>query len=163
MIVANSSPIIMLAKQGVLYLLKECFQKVIIPKGVYEEIMQKKESHEAISLEKAINDKWVIIEKINVMLVLDTRNISQAEKEAISLAAKHKSLLLIDDDSAKRYASIFGIEAHGTLYIIYLAYVKKFIDKPKALNLLENMIANGFYISAETYTKFLELLKSLKG
>ena len=162
MIVADSSSIIILAKQGILDIFKKCFQKAMIPKSVYEEITQKKDSPEVIALENAIKDKWIVIEKATIIPMLDTKNIGQGEKEAISLAYKHKSLLIIDDDSAKKYASIFGIEAHGTLFVVYLAYIRKFIDRTDAVDILEGMIADGFYISAETYMRFFELLDSLK-
>ena len=162
MIVADSSPMIILAKQGMLNLLEECFKKVIIPQGVYEEITQKRESPEVIALEKAIEDKWVIVEKTTSAPLLDTKNISQGEKEAISLAVKHKSVLIIDDDSAKKYASIFGVEAHGTFYVIYLACARKLIDKTSAKNLLESMITDVFYVSSELYSRFISLLNTLK-
>lgn len=162
MIVANSSPIIMLAKQGILELLKKCFGRVIIPQGVHEEISQKKGSPELMALEKAINDKWVVVEKINIIPALDTKSLGQGEKEAISLAAKHKSVLIIDDDTAKKYAAIFGIEAHGVFYVIYISFKRRFIDNTNALNALEGMIADGFYISNNVYRRFFELLKSKK-
>ncbi|MBI2541881.1 DUF3368 domain-containing protein [Candidatus Woesearchaeota archaeon] len=162
MIVADSSPIIALAKQGMLDLLKKCFGKVFIPNTIYMEVMRKKGSPEAVSLEEALNSKWVVVEKVEVIPHLDTKNIGQGEKEAISLAFKHKSILLIDDDSAKKYASIFGIEAHGTFFVIYLATAKKLIAAADARNALKGMISDGFYISSELYSRFLELLESLK-
>ena len=162
MIVVNSSPLIILAKQGLLHLLEKCFQKAIIPKSVYEEIMQKKDNLEGIALEKAIKDKLIIVKKTDVIHALDTKNIGQGEKEAISLASKHKSILIVDDDSAKKYASLFGVEAHGTLFIIYLSCIRKIIDRGDSIDILEGMIEDGFYISAETYRRFFELLDSLK-
>ena len=48
-------------------------------------------------------------------------------------------MLIIDDDSAKAYASIFGVESHGVLYVIYLAYKKKIIDHDGAMNVMEGM------------------------
>lgn len=161
MIVADSSPVIILAKQGLLELFKKCFQKLIIPQSVYEEILQKN-TPEAIALTKAIKDKWIFVEKVAINPILKTEKIGQGEKEAISLALKHKSILIIDDDSAKKYASIFGVEAHGTLYIVYIAFIKNLIRRNDALNVLKNMIADGFYISAEIYNKFYELLGSIK-
>lgn len=162
MIVANSSPIIILGKQGILDLLKKCFKNLIIPKSVHDEVMHKKGSPEAVALNKAINEKWVSVEKISVSPVLLTNRIGRGEKEAISLAAKHKKLLLIDDDSAKTYASILGVEAHGTFYVIYLACLKGSISKAEATQTLESMITDGFYVSTELYSKFLDLLNSLK-
>ncbi len=162
MIVADSSPIIILAKQGRLAILKGCFNKVIIPKSVYEEIMQKKDSPEIIDLNLAIKDKWVIVEEASIIPMLGTKNIGQGEKDAISLASKHKSLLLVDDDSAKKYASIFGVEAHGSFFVIYLACMKNLIEKEDAADVLKRMIADGFYISSELYVKFFELLNPRK-
>lgn len=162
MIVANSSPLIILAKQGLLDLLKKCFESVIIPESVYNEIMQKSGSPEAIELNRAIEGKWLSVQKMAVIANLETKNIGQGEKEAISLACRNKSLLIIDDDTAKKYASIFGVEAHGTFYVIYLACIRKLIDKTRAKDMLDSMIADGFYVSSESYSRFIKLLEILE-
>lgn len=163
MIVVNISPIIILAKGGMLELLKKCFKKAIIPKSAYAEIMQKKGTYETIALQKAIKAQWITVQKTAVISELNTKNIGQGEKEAISLAFKRKSLLIVDDDSAKKYASVFGVEAHGTLYVIYLACARKLVDKTEAVNALEGMIVDGFYVSSELHMKFLDLLNTLEG
>ena len=162
MIVSNSSPIILLAKQGMLGIMRKCFGKVIIPKSVYDEVAQKEESPELIALDKAIRDRWIAVEKVMVASALETKKLGKGEKEAISLAAKHKCILLIDDDSAKAYASIFGIDAHGVLYVIYLAYKKKIIDHDEIMNAMQGMAVDGFYISNDVYTRFFDLLNSDK-
>lgn len=162
MIVVNSSPIIILAKQGLLELINKCFKKAIIPQSVYEEVMYKSDTPEAIALSKAIEEKWISIEKVEIIPKLETKNIGQGEKEAISLAHKHNFMLIIDDDLSKKYASIFGVEAHGTFYVVYLACAKKIIDKTEARNILEGMITDGFYVSSEFYSRFIELLDSLR-
>ena len=162
MIVSNSSPIIILAKQGMLDLLKKCFKEVIIPESVYEEILHKSGTLEAIALNQAIKEKWISVQKVAVIVKLETKRIGQGEKEAISLAYKHKSLLVMDDDSAKKYSSIFGVESHGTFYVIYLACIRKLLDKSSAKEVLENMIADGFYISSEFYSRFIKLLDTLE-
>lgn len=161
MIVSNSSPIIILGKQGSLELLRRCFKKIIIPESVYNEVLKDKNSPESIALEEAIIDKWIIVEKASVNPLLETLNLGQGEKEAISLAVKHKIMLIIDDDSAKAYAKILGVKAHGTLYVLYIAVLKKYIDKAGAKSILERMIRDGFYISTDIYSRFLELLNSL--
>ena len=109
MIVTNSSPLIALGKQGVLNLLERCFQKVAVPKSVYDEVSVKKDSPEAVALEKAAKDKLVIVEKVSINPMLISEKMWQGEKEAISLAVKHKAELLMDDDSAKAYASFWEL------------------------------------------------------
>ena len=161
MIVSNSSPIINLGKQGVLELLEKCFKKVILPKSVFLEIMEKEESSEFKSLQKAIDEKWSIVESVEIDKAIDTKNLGQGEKEAISLAARKKCLLLIDDDNARKYASILNLESHGTIFVIYLSVLKGFLDKNKAKDIFENMIKDGFYVSTEVYAEFLNLLEKI--
>ena len=70
--------------------------------------------------------------------------------------------MLIDDDSAKSYALMLGVEAHGTLFVVYLVHVKGFINREEARGVLDAATANGFYISTEVYLKFVNLLNSVK-
>lgn len=161
MIVSDTIPIINFGKQGVLYILKECFGKVITPRAVYEGINKKTNSPEALALEKAINEKWIEVEDVKVNFLLKSDSIEQGEKEAISLAIKKNTSLLIDDDSAKAYASVLGVETHGSFYVLYLACSKKIIDKKKAKIIFEGMIREGFYLFTELYLKFFELLEEI--
>ncbi|MBI3052223.1 DUF3368 domain-containing protein [Candidatus Woesearchaeota archaeon] len=162
MIVANSSPVITLARQGLLDLLKDCFEKVIIPECVYKEVMHKDASPEAVALARAIKAKWISVHPSPIIPNLETKNIGEGEKEAIALAHHHKFLLIIDDDLAKKYSSIFGVEAHGTLYVIYVACARKILSKSRARIALDSMIADGFYISSNLYSEFISLLDSLE-
>ena len=125
MIASDSSPIINLGKQGFLELLKKCFGKVIVPKAVFVEIMKRENSTEAKSFEKGINERWIIVERVDISPVIETKNLGIGEKEAVSLAAKMNYLLLMDDDNAKKYASILNIESHGTIFVIFLSVLKK--------------------------------------
>lgn len=63
--------------------------------------------------------------------------------------------------SAKDYAFILGVEAHGSLYALYLACAKKIVDKDKAKEIFEGMIRNGFYVSTDLYSRFLKLLEEM--
>ena len=162
MIVTNTSPIIALGRLGVLGLLAKCFKQVIIPEGVYQETTIRKGSPEAIALDKAVKEKWVVVESVTVNPFLLTDKLGSGEKEAISLAAKRKAMLLLDDDTAKAYASVLGVQAHGTLYVIYLSVLKNFVSQAAAIEILDAMIANGFYISTDVYSKFVSNINSLK-
>lgn len=161
MIISNTAPLLNFGKQGFLDILKKCFGNVIIPRAVYEEINKKSDGPEILALEKAISEKWIEVEDIQINLLLKSEGLGQGEKEAISLAVKRNAILLIDDESAKTYASILGVEAHGSLYVIYLAYSKKIIGKEKAKIIFEGMIREGFYVSTDLYLKFLEFLDKI--
>lgn len=160
MIVSNASPLINFGKQSKSDILKKCFGKIIIPRRVYDEIAIKEDAIETIVLKKAIEEKWIFVEDIKINKFLKTQNIGEGEKEAISLAAAKKSILLIDDDIVKEYASLLGVEAHGSFYVLYLACELKVINKDEAKEILDRMVKEGFYVSTELYSRFFDLLGS---
>ncbi|MBI2140475.1 DUF3368 domain-containing protein [Candidatus Woesearchaeota archaeon] len=163
MIVADTSPLIVLGKQGKLELLRLCFGKVSLPEAVLREVSGRKESEESIALASAIKSKWIGAIKISINPLLETSKIGIGEKEAISLAAKLKSILIMDDALAQSYASLAGVEAHGTLYVLLSALKKRFIHNEDAKEMLYGMMAQGFYLSAEVYGRFLQMLEEISG
>lgn len=158
MITSNSSPVITLGAVGKLNLLQKCFKEVIIPLAVMEEILQKKDNPESLAVQKARGEGWLKVETIQIHPLLKVGMLGRGEVEAISLAVKHKSLLLIDDDMAKNYGGILGVEAHGTLFVLSLAQKKSLLDRTEVILLLQRMIERGFYISTEVYAEFVKSL-----
>ncbi len=160
MIVSNSSPLISLGKIGKLGLFQCCFSRIIIPDAVYHEITQKEESPETIAIQKAIEEKWIAVEKIEPNPVLKTEKLGKGEQEAISLAVQHNAILIIDDDTAKMYARLMGIEAHGTLFVVFSAWRKGLLSREGSIDLLNLLVKNGFYLSTEVYAEVLNDLSS---
>ncbi len=155
MIVSNTSPLIVLGKIGKLNLLKACFSKVLIPLAVYEEVMAKKENIEARALDRAIGERWLIVER-EIVNPEETSMLGRGERQAIALAAQKKLKLLIDDDVAKAHASLQQVEAHGTLYVLAQAFQKKIITKKEIEVIFQEMLSVGFYVSTEVYAKIVE-------
>lgn len=123
--------------------------------------MEKKASPEAIELQKGINDKWIEVKKTSINSLLITQKIGEGEKEVISLAAKNKAIAILDDDTARGYATILQIETHGTIYVLLLAIKKRIITKAKGTMFLNTMLAKGFYMSTEIYIKTQQMIDSL--
>ena len=162
MIVSNASPLIYLAKVGKLYLLKELFQIVLIPKSVYEEVVIKgkdKGFPDAEVVERAVKDGWIKVVEVQTEKEFD--EIERGEAEAIELALKESLDLLVDDSTARVVASSLGVRPIGTLRVLYLAVKNGLISKYNAKKTLSLMIKEGFRISIEVYSRFLEELEKL--
>ncbi len=159
MIVSNTSPLIFLGKIGKLNLLKDLFEKVKIPLSVEEEIKVKDDSLEWIELNKAKKEGWIKIEEVHPSELLKSDAIAEAEKKAITLADQKNCIVLLDDDQAKAYADIVGVESHGTLYVIMKAKTEGLITADEATEILDNMMEKGFYISTQVYKRFQEYMK----
>ncbi len=161
MITSDSSPLIVFGRLGSLGLLRSCFQTVAIPGAVYSEVACRPNSPEAIALQEAIHTGWVVRQATPAAKLLLQANLGKGEVEALSLAKKLGTMLLIDDENAKTYAALLGIEAHGSIYVLFLACKKGIIAKKQAKALLDSMVQTGFYISTNVYVRFVSLLETL--
>lgn len=159
MIVSNTSPLIHLAKVGKLELLKRVFNKVEIPLSVYNEIIKHPKSIETIIIKKAINEGWLIIKKVTLKEPFKKfSTVAKTELEVIALAIKEGKTAIIDDKNAVQIANIFNVEVHGTLFIILKAVKEKLLKKEEAIDVVNQMMENEFYLSSDVYALFLKLL-----
>lgn len=160
MVIVNSSPIITLAKIGRLELLHKLFGNVIITENVYQEIMSRPTYAEAIAVKKAVeDDKWLKVQKYHGT----SKVLGAGEASSIGLATKLKQPLIIDDKKAVFIANTFGIECHGTLYVILEALKKKVIkNKKEAIDVVNQLISNKLYLSTEALSEFYSLLDKIK-
>lgn len=151
MIVSNASPLIVLLKTNKLSILKEVFQKVIVPKAVHEEITAKE--HEKRIFKKI---KW--IETRNVqnkdMVTLLEKLIGKGEAEALVLAKELKATLLMDDAKGRKYAKLLNVEVIGTLGLLKLAKNHGLISSVK--DVINDMLAEGYYIEDKLIEKILK-------
>lgn len=159
MIISNSTPIIHLGKVGYLHLLQKCFSRITIPEEVFVEISAFPESLESILLRRALTEKWIEMEKVPMAKELESfSELDIGELKAISLALKKKEPLLIDDKAGKQIAILFQVEVHGTLFVILEAYHQTFINRDEAIEIVNKMMRNEFYLTSEVYALFLELI-----
>ncbi len=160
MIISNTSPLIHLAKVGKLELLRKLFKTVQIPLSVYNEVIKHPKNTETIIIKKKVNEGWLKIKKSTPKEPLKKfSNIAKTELEVIALAIKEGKTAIIDDKNAVQIANIFNVNVHGTLFIILEAVKKKLLKKKEAINIVNQMMENEFYLSNDVYALFLDLLE----
>jgi predicted nucleic acid-binding protein len=150
-IVSNASPLIVLLKINKLSILKELFEKIIIPEAVYKEITAKEP-------DKLIFDKigWIKTRSVtNIeMTTLLEKLVNSGEAEAIVLAKELKVTLLIDDAKARKYAKLLNIELIGTLGLLKIAKKNGLVQSVRKV--IEDMLAEGYYIEDKLVRKILK-------
>ena len=148
-IIADTGPIIALAKVSRLQLLSAIFGQIHIPNAVYRELMAKT-GDEADEIDEALRD-FISVEELNYHfpenLGQRLQQLGKGEKDAILLAhLEHANTLLIMDDKAARNAAIeLGIPVTGSVGVIITAKNKGLI--PHAGNLLLAMRERGYWLS----------------
>ena len=152
--ISNSSPLIFLSKINSLKLLKDLYNYITIPEAVKSEVLIKEKEGYSI-IDKAIEDKWIMIENPKKILNLD---LGKGENSAITLARENKDSLIIDDAVGIKVANSLNIGTIRTTTVIILAVKRKLLTKKQAISLINKLIENGYYISPRYYSLILTKL-----
>lgn len=146
-IVADSSPLIGLARIGQLELLPQLCRRVVVPPAVWEEVtIHGRVAPGAHAVSQAA---WLEIQAPNPVLVEPMAIlVDRGEAEALALARQMDgSLLLVDDARARRVAERLNVRRIGTLGILRRAKQSGLIDRLRPQ--VEALLANGIYIRQE--------------
>ncbi len=147
-IVSDTSPITNLLQLGKLDLLHKMFGDVVIPRKVYQELIEDEGSERVL-----IDQDWIkVVEVKDVSKVSELENLlDSGESEAIILAEELKAdLLLIDELKGRNIAESRGIKITGLLGILVQAKIRGFQESLKPdLDRLIDVI--GFRVEKNLY------------
>ena len=157
MVVSNTSPIINFAVIGHLELLKELYEKIIIPQAVYHEITIKGASQ--AGADEIDNLGWIEVKEVPDKHLSEALKLEldQGEAEAVALSVGiGAELLLIDERRGRDIADRLGIKYIGILGVIIEAKNKGLITAVKPL--LDDLISKaGFWITKNLYNRVLQI------
>ena len=159
-VVSDTTAVSNLVQIGHLELLKKIYSRIIIPKGVHDELLVLDKFE--IPIQEILKSDWIEVRKVEseVLLKKFSTELDLGEAEAIALAIElNAEYLLIDEKLGRRIAKENHIPIIGTLGILL---------KGRELGLIKNMRGQmddlrkiGFWISDGLYDKILDLEKSI--
>ena len=159
-IIADTTPLIVLAKTGLLELLQRRFQDITVPEAVYREIMIGQDKAAEI-IEK--NLSWIHIKEIENKNSMSRFSpaLHAGEVEAIILAEElNAGLILLDDEAARKAAVARGFQITGTLGLILFFKQKGWISSVNQV--LDSLELAGFYVSKKLRKIILNQAGELK-
>lgn len=150
MIIGDSSALVALAVVNQLELLEKLYDNLYIPQAVFDEVTQ-------IGKPQSNKLRQFLQSKVKqVDLTLTQLGLGLGELEAITLYKKlDADVLLIDDNRAKKYASLNGVKVIGSLGILIKAKEQGYIERVKPL--LDEIQKSEVYISKKLIEKVLEI------
>ena len=115
-VVADSSPIVYLARINRLELLRSLYSEVFVPDAVWREV--------AIEGKELASEGWICVD--NSVTVSTSENplleeLDDGEREAFALAIRLQALLIIDEAEGRAVASKLGVKLTGTLGVLVQA------------------------------------------
>ncbi len=159
MIVSNSTPLIYLAKLNKLDLVINLYNKLIIPKEVYNEVVvegKRFNNKEVILIEELINKKLIEI-KESGKLKKEISSIHIGEAKAINLCLKTKNKeILIDDKEAYELCKLFNLKPIRTTAFLLICVKEKLITKKEFKELLVLLSKEGYFLSIEVFQFLLD-------
>lgn len=156
MIISDSTALITLINIDEFELLHFFVQKIVVPKEVYDEIVQTDASRVFINLQ--IEKKFIEVGRYTNELLYDELHIllDAGESASIALALERKLPLLIDEKKGRRVAENMGIEIIGVIGMIRFLYKKERISKKRTQQILEKLTISSFRVSQKLMDMVLE-------
>lgn len=164
-IVCDSSPLIWLTKTGNIKLLKQLYESVIIPEEVYNEVVTNgllKGYHDAHVIQEQINQSWIRVEKLDEetstrcsLITENAPEIHLGEVQVILLAHSMNLDLLMDESCGRAFAETWGLNVHGTLYVVLRSLREAIITQDEAKDVISSMVEKGFRIEPRLVTRVL--------
>jgi predicted nucleic acid-binding protein len=145
--VADSGPLICLARINQLELLPRLFAKILVPPEVWDEVTVRGQGHPGAYEVSQVT--WTTIQKPDPQLVKPLSILVDAEEaQAIALAQTTADCtILLDDARARKVAQRIGIKQIGTIGLLLRAKRRGLIEKIRPQ--IDGLVENGIYIRKE--------------
>ena len=128
-VVANAGPLIALSKLGILHLLPHLYETVLIPSGVYDEVVThgiELAQPDAYTVQLAVARSELTVVSTESTRLSETERDSPlhlGERQVIQLALRESpDWVLLDDQLAREQAKQNGLRVKGTLGILVQAH-----------------------------------------
>ncbi len=152
LVIADSSPLIVLVKIGHIEVLPKLFGEVVIPPAVASEIAAS-ERPQIVRSFAAARPAWLRVHAPSAVQQLT--KLHQGESEALSLAMElHAELVLIDERKAYQEAVARRLNAVGTVGVLERAAAEGLLDLKDAFDGLKQ---TDFWISDKLLDQRLKL------
>lgn len=149
--VADTGPLIYLGELDVLSALT-VLDEILVPETVYREL-------EAGELPADLDElQFTVVEADRT--AIDAKELDPGETAALAIARDRDAMLLTDDLDARERAGSAGVEVHGTIGIIALAYGRGRFEKDEAKSLLRQLQQETrLYVTSSVVERGIEMVE----
>lgn len=159
MIVVDAAPLIYLGKVGRLKLLRELYGKILIPQGVWDEVVGRGDRPGASEVEACVKEGWIKTERASVPRSLQAEGAEGPDGEVIILARKHRTRLLTNDRSLARIAWTHGVSPLWLTQAIIEAVDRRILSTSEARVLLRDLVRGGLRVGSEVLAEVIHLIE----
>lgn len=154
LLVADTSPLLALARVDFLEKLPCLFGKIYITQSVLAECLHKPAQPDAKQVQRALDNAW-LVPVDDPIVRTSLLSLDRGEQTALEFALQRNAVVLIDEKYGREVAKNHHLKIIGAIGILLLAKKHKLIPAVKPL--LESLVASGYFISDHLVRSILEL------
>jgi predicted nucleic acid-binding protein len=160
LIVADASPLIHLGKIGRLGLLKRLYGTILIPNGVWDEVVtQAKGRPGASEVERGHAEGWIKTVRVVNPKALEPEGAFGADGEVIALAEKRQVPLLLNDRAVAAIARTHGVRVVWLTRALVEAVEKNVVSSEEASLILRELVRAGLRVRSEVLAEVFHLIE----
>jgi predicted nucleic acid-binding protein len=160
LIVVDAAPLIYLSKMGRLDLLKRLYSKIVIPQGVWDEVVTEAQGRPGASeLETGVSEGWIKVEKVTLPKRLLGEGAEGVDADVIALAKKMSLPLLTNDRALATIARTAGVEVRWLTQAVIEASRTRILSTREARSLLRDLVRAGLRIRSEVLAEAMHMIE----
>jgi len=164
MIVSDATPLLHLARAGLLDLLPKLYVRIVVPVSVWEETSGRGEPRPERQLLQDASAAWLEVrtssarERRTSEAFRRAAPVGLGEADAIALAEALRAPVLMDDRVAVDLARMRGLETRWTTSVILEAHRRRILDRAAARRAVEDLVGSGLWIRQDVLLRLLSIL-----
>ena len=158
LLIADTGPLLALARVEMLPVLAGLFHRVILPDAVLEECLAKPDRQDAERIRQAVNS-GILVVSAAPQARPQLSGLDRGEQAAIELALRKNGCLLMDERRGRLAAKALHLKVVGSLGILLLAKSHGVI--PEVSPLLHRLRTSGYFLDVGLDTDVLRLAGEL--
>ncbi|MBS7649446.1 MAG: hypothetical protein QW797_07890 [Thermoproteota archaeon] len=164
-LVFNSTPLIYLAKSGILKRLTDLPFRLVTTRAVYQEVVEKgveKHAEEVNELRNAFESHVIeVVAHVNedVMKKLEKSGIHYGEATVISLSIELDGIAVMDDRRGRHVAKTLGVRVSSTPHVIIQLVKRGALTRQEGRQVIDRIIKEGWYCSIRSYAEIINTIE----
>lgn len=160
MIVVDASPLIHFSKIGKLQLLRRVYGTILIPRGVWNEVVADTKGRPGASeVERAVEEGWAKTVKVSVPRVLEADGAEGADAEVVALARERGLPVLSNDRVLASLARTHGVRVKWLTQTVVEAVDAKVLSPSEGRAVIRDLVRAGLRVRSDTLAEIIHSLE----
>src|SRR5216117_1767154 len=164
MIVSDATPLLHLARAGLLDLLPKLYVRAVVPTSVWDEVRGRGEPRPESQVLEEASETWIEVralasrERRKSAALRRAAPVGRGEADAIALAEALEAAILMDDRVAIDLARMRGVETRWTTSVVLEAHRREILDRAAARRAVRDLVESGLWIRQDVLLRILAIL-----